>query len=139
AKSVERRHRNAKALAFFTEQTRHGNAAAVETNPPDRMRRNQLDLLFKGKTGIVLLHHKGRNAFASFFQVVFCEHRVEIRETGVGNKSLNAVDDVLSAVASGGGLNRRHVGPGFGFGYREGCNRLAGFYSMKKFALEINR
>src|SRR6185295_1832631 len=139
AKGVERGHCDTKPLAFFAEQIRNRNPATVETNAPDRMRRNQLDLFFKGKTGVVLLDHKCRNAFASFFQVGLRKHRVEIRETGVGNKSLHAVDDVLSAVASGGSLNRRHIGPGFGFGYRESGNRLARSYSRKKSALEIIR
>jgi hypothetical protein len=71
-------------------------------------------------SGRVHVDEKGGNAAAaSLFSVRDCEHLGEIRIVGPGDEALDAVDDVVSAVAHRRGAHRRRVGAGVRFGLGE--------------------
>ena len=49
----------------------------------------------------------------------------EVRDVGVADEVLGAVDHVVGAVATREGLHRAHVGAGLGLGHREAVDPLA--------------
>src|SRR6185503_7837216 len=53
------------------------------------------------------------------------EHRVEIRDTGIRNKSLAAVDDIGILFQARRGLNGSYIRTGVGFGQGKSSNGLA--------------
>ena len=53
----------------------------------------------------------------------------------VGDERLRAVDDVVLAVAAGGGLDALQVGAGAGFGHRDGADQLAARHARQPVAL----
>src|SRR3954467_6490019 len=79
--------------------------------------------LARVEAGAVLLHDEGRHAAA--LPIGLREDDVEVRDRGVRDPVLLAVDHPLVAVADGGGAHGRRVRAGFGLRQRERRRPLA--------------
>jgi len=71
-------------------------------------------------TGRIHIHDEAGNAAARALCAVGRDHELhEIGITGAGDEALDAVDQVMIAVAHGGGAHAAGIGAGVGLGLRE--------------------
>ena len=115
---VQRLHRDAEALADLADDAVAGDADVVEVDLAGGGALDAQLLLGRAERDAVvgLLDDERRDALGALVGVGLREHRVVLRDAGVGDPALDAVEHPVVAVADGLGLLVRGVGPGVGLG-----------------------
>jgi hypothetical protein len=102
-----------------------GHAAAVEAQPCQRVRRDDLDALGDLQPRRAGLDHEGREAARTRCFAGAGEDDVEVGDAAVGDPGLLAVQHRSAPSRVGTRAWPRHVGAGVGLGQGEGRDRLA--------------
>ena len=102
--------RHGVTLARLAEDGAGLDAALVQLEAPEWVRRVDRDPLAHGEAGIVGIHDDSGEALLGVRQPR--EHHVEIRDPRVGDPGLATVEHQVGAVASRRGLHRRYVAAG---------------------------
>ena len=135
AENIERRHGDLEAVARRADHGggRHGDA--LELQPRQRMRRDDVDPLGDGKARQFSGQQKSGEALGAGAFAGAREHHVEVGDAAVGNPGLLAVEHIAVAVALGGQRDIGDVGAGLLLGQREGCDGAAAARAFEPVAL----
>ncbi|MCY1231630.1 hypothetical protein D9M72_440860 [compost metagenome] len=116
-------HQVGEALAFFTQPVGHRHADVVEEQLGRVLgaHADLVELAAAAKAGAVRLDHDQAHALGAGGRVGLAHHDHEVAEEAVADEGLAAVDEVVVAVAHGGGAQRFHVRAAarFGDGHRQ--------------------
>ena len=135
AENIERRHGDLKAFARRADHGGGRNGDALEFQPRQRMRRDDVDALGDGKARQFSRQQKRREALGAGAFAGAREHHVEVGDAAVGNPGFFAVEDKTVAVALGGQRDIGDVGAGLLLGQREGGDGAAAARAFEPVAL----
>ena len=124
--AIQRREPELESFALFAQATARRDAATLERDFAQGMGRRKDLRADEDESRGVRGDDKARDALAPGRRVGRCKHRVEVRQSRIGNERLAPVEDVVVPVAASGGGEGRDVGAGVGFGHREGGHSGAG-------------
>ncbi len=135
AENIERRHGDLESFAGRADHGGGRNGDALEFQPRQRMRRNDIDALGDGKARQFSRQQKRREALGAGTFAGAREHHVEIGDAAVGNPGFFAVEHKTVAVARGGQRDIGDIGAGLLLGQRESGNGAAAARAFEPVAL----